>query len=135
MFVTGDIHMSFANELTTKRRSGRPPPREFVVTSVTSDNFDDFMHVAPDTLSVVAGGLLRAANPHMKWTELDQHGFGVLEVTRDRCKMDWWFVNDRQKADSGAYLAKSYSVGSGVARLREESAVSARGKATVPSAV
>src|SRR4051812_47851358 len=132
VFITGDIHMSFANELTTRSTVWSPTAVEFVVTSVTSDNFDDFTHSAPDTLSQVAGGFLRAANPHVKWAELDQHGFGVLDVTADECRMDWYFVNDRTKAESGAYLAKSYSVGSGVARLREESAPSGRGMARVP---
>jgi hypothetical protein len=45
--------------------------------------------------------------------------------------MDWYFVNDRTRADSGAYLAKSFSVGNGVARIREESAPTGRGSAAV----
>ena len=131
VFITGDIHTSWASELTTRSTVWSPTAVEFVVTSVTSDNFDDFAHVAPDTLSLVAGGILRAANPHVKWNELDQHGFGVLDVTPDTCRMDWWFVNDRTRPDSGAYLAKSFSVGDGVARIRAESAPTARGSAAM----
>jgi len=131
VFVTGDIHMSFANELTTRSTVWSPTAVEFVVTSVTSDNFDDFTNTPPDTLSLVAAGLLRAANPHIKWAELDQHGFAVLDMTSDRCRFDWYFVNDRTNPNSGAYLAKSFSVGSGVARLREESAPTAYATAAV----
>jgi alkaline phosphatase D len=120
-----------ANELTTRSTVLSPTAVEFVVSSVTSDNFDDFTHVPPDTLSLVAAGLLRAANPHVKWTELDQHGYGVLSVTPEQCRMDYYFVTDRTRPDAGAYLAKSFSVGSGVARLRQESAVSARASAAV----
>jgi alkaline phosphatase D len=101
------------------------------VTSVSSDNFDDFTHVPPDTLSLVAAGILRAANPHVKWAELDQHGYGVLDVTPEHCRMDYYFLTDRTRTDSGAYLAKSFSVGTGVARLRPESAVSARASAAL----
>lgn len=131
VFITGDIHSSWANELTTRSTVLSPTAVEFVVTSVSSDNFDDFTHVPPDTLSLVAAGLLRGANPHVKWAELDQHGYGVLDVTPERCRMDYYFLTDRTRPDSGAYLAKSFSVGSGVARLRAESAVSARASAAV----
>jgi alkaline phosphatase/alkaline phosphatase D len=131
VFLTGDIHTSWANELTTRSTALSPTAVEFVVTSVTSDNFDDFTHVPPDTLSLAAAGLLRAANPHVKWNELDQHGYGVLDVTRDSCRMDWYFLTDRTSPTSGAYLAKSFSVGNGVARLRQESAPSARATAAV----
>jgi alkaline phosphatase D len=78
------------------------------------------VRMGPDTLSVAAAAVLRAANAHVKWAELDQHGYGVLDVTPDRCRMDWYFLTDRTNADSGAYLAKSFSVDSGVARLRQE---------------
>jgi alkaline phosphatase D len=131
VFITGDIHSSWANELTTQSTVVSPTAVEFVVTSVTSDNVDDFTHTPADTLSVAAAGVLRAANPHVKWAELDQHGYGVLDITPDRCRMDWYFVTDRTKADAKAYLAKSFSVGSGVARLRQEAAPSARGTAPV----
>ncbi len=75
--------------------------------------------------------MLRGANRHVKWTELDSHGYGVLDVTPDRCRMDYYFLTNRTRPDSGAYLAKSFSVASGVARLRAESAVSARASAAV----
>jgi phosphodiesterase/alkaline phosphatase D-like protein len=101
VFITGDIHCSWANELTTRSTVLSPTAVEFVVSSVTSDNFDDFTHVPPDTLSLVAAGLLRAANPHVRWTELDQHGYGVLSVTPERCRMDYYFVTDRTRPDAG----------------------------------
>ena len=36
--------------------------------------------------------------------------------------MDWFFLSDRTKVDSGVRFAKAFSVGNGVARLRHESA-------------
>src|SRR6266498_1757963 len=120
VFITGDIHSSWANELTTKATVLSPTAVEFVVTSVTSDNVDDITHAPPDTLSQVAVGIIQNENPHVKWAELDQHGYGVLDVTPERCRMDYYFLTDRTRPDSGKYLAKSFSVASGVARLREE---------------
>ena len=101
VFITGDIHSSWANELTTRSTVLSPTGVEFVVPSVTSDNVDDFLHVPPDTVSLLGVAAIRAANPHVKWAELDQHGYGVLDVDADRCHMDWFFLSDRTKVDSG----------------------------------
>jgi alkaline phosphatase D len=122
VFLTGDIHSSWANELTTRTTVLSPTAVEFVVPSVTSDNVDDFLHVPPDTVSLGAAALIRATNPHVKWTELDQHGYGVLDVNASRCHMDWYFLTDRTRVDSGVRFANGFSVASGVSRLRHEPA-------------
>ncbi len=54
VFLTGDIHMNWANEVPLHAADyphEAPLATEFVITSVTSDNLDDTLHVAPDTLS------------------------------------------------------------------------------------
>ncbi len=75
----------------------RPAPvaTEFVVTSVTSDNVDDFLHVAPHTVSLAGVAALKAANRHVKWLDMDSHGYGVLDVTR-RAHADGLFRHLRQ---------------------------------------
>ncbi|OEV25765.1 hypothetical protein AN219_25565, partial [Streptomyces nanshensis] len=57
VFLTGDIHMNWANEVPLHAADyphEAPLATEFVITSVTSDNLDDTLHVAPDTLSGLA---------------------------------------------------------------------------------
>ena len=52
VFLTGDIHMAWANDVPVKAATyplSQSAATEFVVTSVTSDNLDDILHVAPDT--------------------------------------------------------------------------------------
>jgi alkaline phosphatase/alkaline phosphatase D len=122
VFLTGDIHTSWANELTTKDTGPtRPAAAEFVVPSVTSDNLNDFLKTrAGGPLSVLAGSLIRATNPHIRWVETDGHGFGVLEVTRSRCRMDWYHLADRTRRDSAARWVQGWSVGRGSAKLRRE---------------
>ncbi|MEV4639110.1 alkaline phosphatase D family protein [Actinoplanes sp. NPDC049548] len=126
VFLTGDIHTSWANELTTKDTGAKnPAAAEFVVPSVTSDNLDDFLHSAPGgPLSRLAADLIRATNPHVKWVETDGHGFGVLEVTTDRCRMDWYHLADRTKRDTVAKWVTGWSVGTGSSKIRKESAPS-----------
>jgi alkaline phosphatase D len=126
VFITGDIHSSWANELTT-RDTGLydPAAAEFVVPSVTSDNVNDFLHTPPGgPLSLFAASLVRATNPHVKWTELDGHGYGVLDVTTSRCRMDWYHLADRTTKDSPATWVQGWSVGTGSSKIRRESAPS-----------
>lgn len=119
VFLTGDIHTSWANELVTRSTGlANPAAAEFVVPSVTSDNFDDF--VGTPALSGLTAGLIRGTNPHVRWTRLDEHGYGVLDVTPGRCRMDWYFLADRTRPDSGATWAAGWSVRPGSARLSRE---------------
>ncbi|AEV87274.1 alkaline phosphatase [Actinoplanes sp. SE50] len=124
VFITGDIHTSWANELTTKDTgTAHPAAAEFVVPSVTSDNINDALGTSPGgPLSLLAASLIRATNPHVKWVETDGHGFGVLDITRSRCRMDWYHLADRTRKDSAAKWVQGWSVGRGSAKIRKESA-------------
>jgi alkaline phosphatase/alkaline phosphatase D len=123
VFLTGDIHTSWANEVTTRATgSSNPAAAEFVVPSVTSDNVNDFLGLpAGNPLSVVGAGLIRASNSHVRWTELDGHGYGVVEVTPQACRMDWYHLADRTRADTSARWIAGWSVGTGSSLLRRES--------------
>ncbi|MET7835663.1 alkaline phosphatase D family protein [Micromonospora sediminicola] len=124
VFLTGDIHTSWANEVTTRATgSTNPAAAEFVVPSVTSDNVNDFLKLpAGNALSQLGAGLIRSTNPHVRWTELDGHGYGVFEVTPQRCRMDWYHLADRTSSTSGSRWVAGWSVGAGSSRLRAETA-------------
>jgi alkaline phosphatase/alkaline phosphatase D len=126
VFLTGDIHTSWANELTTKDTgTANPAAAEFVVPSLTSDNINDFLGTSPGgPLSLLAASLIRATNPHVKWVETDGHGFGVLDVTASRCRMDWYHLADRTKQNSAAKWVQGWSVGRGSSKIRKEPAPS-----------
>lgn len=62
VFLTGDIHMAWANDVPVKAGTyplSKSAGTEFVVTSVTSDNLDEMLHVAPHTVSLVAAARSR----------------------------------------------------------------------------
>ncbi|WP_203925303.1 alkaline phosphatase D family protein [Virgisporangium ochraceum] len=122
VFLTGDIHTSWANELVTRTTVGDPAAAEFVVPSVTSDNLNDFIGLPAGIVSPVAAGLIRGTNPHVKWTELDNHGYGVLHVTAARARMDWYHLRDRTSPTTTARWVAGWSVVPGSSRLRKESA-------------
>ncbi|NML49638.1 alkaline phosphatase [Streptomyces sp. R302] len=120
VFLTGDIHMAWANDVPAKAATyplSASVATEFVVTSVTSDNLDDLLNVAPGTLSVVAAGAVRAANRHVKWVDMDHHGYGVLDVTAARSQMDYYTVSDKRDPAATASWARSYRTLSGTQRV------------------
>ncbi|MGW0117416.1 alkaline phosphatase D family protein [Streptomyces sp. NPDC003327] len=120
VFLTGDIHMAWANDVPVKAATypfSASAATEFVVTSVTSDNLDDMLHVAPGTLSVVAAGAIKAANRHVKWVDMDHHGYGVLDVTAERSQMDYYTVSDKRDPAATTAWARSYRTLSGTQRV------------------
>ncbi|WKX69818.1 alkaline phosphatase [Streptomyces sp. XD-27] len=120
VFLTGDIHMAWANDVPVKAATyplSRSAATEFVVTSVTSDNIDDLLHVAPDTLSSVAELAIKAANRHVKWLDMDGHGYGVLDITAERTQMDYFTVSDKTDPGATSAWARSYRTRSGTQRV------------------
>ena len=120
VFLTGDIHMAWANDVPVKAATyplSQSAATEFVVTSVTSDNLDDILHVAPGTVSVVAAGAVKAANRHVKWVDMDHHGYGVLDVTAEQAQMDYYTVSDKARTDATAAWARSYRTATGTQRV------------------
>ncbi|MFD9955279.1 alkaline phosphatase D family protein [[Kitasatospora] papulosa] len=120
VFLTGDIHMAWANDVPVKAATyplSASAATEFVVTSVTSDNLDDILRVAPQTVSVVAAAAVKAANRHVKWVDLDSHGYGVLDVTAERSQMDYYAVSDKTDKGAASSWVRSYRTLSGTQRV------------------
>ncbi|CAM5409263.1 phosphodiesterase/alkaline phosphatase D [Streptomyces avidinii] len=120
VFLTGDIHMAWANDVPVAAATypwSRSAGVEFVVTSVTSDNLDDLLHVPADTVSLVAETAIKAANRHVKWLDMDSHGYGVLDVTAERSQMDYYTVSDKRRQDATAAWQRSYRTLNGTQKV------------------
>ncbi|MCW4353231.1 alkaline phosphatase D family protein [Hoyosella sp. YIM 151337] len=110
VFLTGDIHSTWANELPINPANypaGGTAAVEFVVPSVTSKNIDDILQVPERTVSPAAEGAIRQVNQHVRDVELDSHGYGVCEVTPEQVQMDWYYVS--HVADPGASVRHALS--------------------------
>ncbi len=120
VFLTGDIHMAWANDVPKQAATyplSASVATEFVVTSVTADNLDETLHVLPHTVSLPAAGAIKAANRHVKWLDMDSHGYGVLDVTAERAQMDYYVLSDKRKRDATVSWARSYRTLSGTQRV------------------
>ncbi|MFE2837717.1 alkaline phosphatase D family protein [Streptomyces mirabilis] len=120
VFLTGDIHMSWANDVPVD--AGTYPlsasaATEFVITSVTSDNLDDIVKVPEGTVSAIAAPLIQIANRHVHWVDTDRHGYGVLDITADRAQMDYYVLSDRTNANATSYWARSYRTRTGTQKV------------------
>ncbi|GGC59360.1 phosphodiesterase/alkaline phosphatase D [Hoyosella rhizosphaerae] len=120
VFLTGDIHMSWANELPLNAANYPAAGTvgvEFVVPSVTSKNVDDILQVPPRTVGLAAEAAIQATNNHVRFVEVDSHGYGVCEVTPDHAQMDWFFIQDPVNPNSASRHAHSLRTASQSARL------------------
>jgi alkaline phosphatase D len=92
--LSGDVHVALASELLCERSSDieAPVAVEFVTASITSQNLDDKMGWAPRTESRPIEQSLKHTLPHLRWCDLDSHGYVVVDVKRERVLAEWWFV-------------------------------------------
>ncbi|MFI9200819.1 alkaline phosphatase D family protein [Streptomyces sp. NPDC053048] len=120
VFLTGDIHMAWATDVPKKAATyplSSSAATEFVVTSVSSDNLDDILRVAPHTVSVAAATAIKAANRHVKWLDMDSHGYGVLDVTAERAQMDYYVLSDKRDPAATSSWTRSYRTLSGTQKV------------------
>lgn len=118
VILTGDIHTSWAMDIT------RDPDAllgaydsiavEFVTPSVTSPGLPEVEAAGNDGLPLM--------NPHMKFVDLGNHGYTILDITPERVENQWWFTgNDASLATRNAgateTFATSFQVADGANKL------------------
>jgi alkaline phosphatase D len=115
VILTGDFHSTFAFDVSKRpsifspgapssitynpETGGGSIAVEFATPSVTSANFDENIGVAAS-----AGAEFQInkplpitgnpnPNPHLKYADLDQHGYMILDLTTEKVQADWFFTN------------------------------------------
>jgi alkaline phosphatase D len=123
VFLTGDIHSGWAADLpvdpATYPDTGESVGVELVCTSLTSDNIDDILGSPPRTRSLAVERAIQLNNPHVKFVDLDSHGFSVLDVTPERVQMDWYVLIDRLDPESAAVWSTSWQVPAGSTAVQQ----------------
>lgn len=111
--LSGDIHMSFANDLPMDYNSyngntgAGSAAVEFLPTSITRGNFDEAGFGG--FLATLAQGAISLANPHHLFSELESHGYGILDVRPDRAVGEFWYV-DKLQVTPGESFETAYQV-------------------------
>ena len=120
VFLTGDIHSSWANDLPIDAGTYPVTPSvgtEFVCTSVTSDNLDDQTMSPPRTSSIAVETAIQTTNRHVKFLEFDSHGASVLDVTPQAVQMDWFYVSDRTNPQATLAHGRSWRTRTGTQQV------------------
>jgi alkaline phosphatase D len=135
IMLTGDIHSSWAAELVLDPSDpgGYDPATgrgalavELITPGITSPGlpptFNGFIETA------------RPHNPHMRWFDLVQQGYLVLDVTAERTQASWYLFPDikRPSAAPEAFGA-AWSVKSGSARLEQDAAAAPAPEGPAPA--
>ncbi len=105
--LTGDVHTSWAFELTAdplnpqayNRKTGQGViGAEFTTPSVSSFNFDE---VVPKFMTWEAKRRFKRKkhNPHLRYLDLNHHGYLTLSLNADEARADWYFAKTILKKD------------------------------------
>jgi alkaline phosphatase D len=115
--LSGDVHIGLAMDLPRDRHDDRAVAVELVTTSLTSQNVDDKMGWEPRTGSVPMERAWVDAVPYVKFADFDDHGYVVVDVTPERVRGEWWFIDAVREPTTGEHLGAAWEVHRGEARL------------------
>jgi alkaline phosphatase D len=126
--LTGDIHSSWANELTDNpwnpagydAATGRGSVGvEFVTPGVTSPGILDPVQAAQ------TAAFVRSVSPHMKYAELNKRGYVLLDVDQERLQGEFWHVATVSAPSRDETLAGAFATAAGSNHLEPASGASA----------
>lgn len=125
--LTGDIHSSWGNDITSNpfdpasydgATGAGSLAVEIVTPSVTSPGIEDPLQAQAlvDALAMT--------HPHVKYVNLDRHGYALLDVTPERVQAEWYHVETIVERRSDEALAQTLQVLSGARHLTPAAAAS-----------
>ena len=129
--LTGDIHSSWANDLTQDPNNpdlasggyeaatgSGSRAVEFVTTSITSPGLDD--------PSGATAGFVRSVNPHIKYVDFNRRGYALLDATPARVVCEWWYVDTVTSVSPLQTFGTAFEVQDGSNRLVPSAQTAAR---------
>ena len=125
-FLTGDIHTFFAGDVGIDGRGPDSVATEFVGGSATSLGIREGLEgqsgapISPQAFDALAAGV-RAANPHIKYDNLEDRGYGLLEATQDELKVQYKAVDASRPSSTTSRVVGSFRVARGEPRVEEMS--------------
>ncbi len=108
----GDLPVYFPSQTYDPATGSGSVAVEFATPSVTSANFDE--NLDPVTSAIVENFInsvipvndtvnIGNPNPHMKYTDLDQHGYYILDIKSDTAQANWYFTEIGQVVDAETF--------------------------------
>ena len=123
VFITGDTHTSWAFEATNTPFEGYIQETgegafavEFGTTSINSANSNERFPTEEVLLhedKIVNSPI----NPHLKYTNMRDHGYMILKVMPEQTMAVWKYVETLKEPDHSIKATKAYSVRTGEVKL------------------
>ncbi|SNT16148.1 alkaline phosphatase D [Ekhidna lutea] len=124
VFITGDTHTAWAFESTNKpfdeynQETGEGAfAVEFGTTSINSANSNESYS---DSVVLVHENRITDSpvNPHLKWTNMRDHGYMILTLTEDRAMATWKFMKTIEEPSLEIKEVKNIWMNSGEVKLQ-----------------
>lgn len=104
--LTGDIHTFFANEIPGNNTGSAAV--EFIVGSVTTPNaglvIDQLGNIVGPLLGTTAESAVQFFNPHIKFLDLNDHGYVILTIDSSQAQADYYSVDKTSLNYSASHL-------------------------------
>lgn len=117
VILTGDIHTSWASDIPDSNYNASTGAGalavEFVAPGVTS----------PSELTFGAP-VIQAANNHIKYVNLTENGYVILDINKSRAQADWFYVLTLDSADASVLSGQSLYANDGQSFLNAAGTVS-----------
>lgn len=121
VWVTGDLHTSLAFEVSAE--GSEPLGVEFTVPSLSAANINEHVGRFKSVLAEYFTNnqaLFGVPNPHLKYADLDRHGYLLLTINRNETRADYYYLDNVRKKDSDEYWGAGLVVESGSSRLERD---------------
>jgi alkaline phosphatase D len=126
---TGDFHTAFAfNTSTTYSPDTSSVAVEFMCPSISAPNFDETLNSNTSTrlitpqLIATLDTTLKQRNPHLAFENLVEHGYTLIDFTKERVQGDFFFIDTILARPSGEQFVAGYATPSGSSRLTRATA-------------
>lgn len=125
VFLTGDTHTSWAIEATNKPKSYDPANSngafavEFGAMSVNSANSDE-RDIPLAAIKLHESNIVNSElNPHLKFTNMRDHGYLMLELNQEKAKASFHFVETNRERTKKMKPTVAFEVMSGEVKLQK----------------
>jgi alkaline phosphatase D len=112
--MTGDVHSSWALEVPRNafdRGAANSLAIELVAPAISSFPLAKF----PNARERFAASLEEL--PHLRWFDIEQRGYVVLDLSTERAQAEWWFMDTVTEPSTAEHLAARFVTPRGTSRL------------------
>ena len=137
VFLTGDVHSSWAFEVPGKAGAINPAAVEIVVPAVSSTPFGRLLGGSNGVIADYLGegnlinelvtSAIESQLDHLRWSEVGSNGYVVASITPERVWAEWWHLKGVGPDDKGEHRGAAWQINAGTSRLVAAKAVDAPG--------